>query len=87
MTIHNSKWTTIEGLKKAEARLNRRNLSRRVLEFIGGGLAMLGFSYFMLYVLINFLMGCGEAFYQADGSYLMGECAPFLPWEFFGPNW
>jgi hypothetical protein len=54
---------------------------------MGGGLAMLGFSYFMLYVIINFLMGCGEAFYQADGSYIMGQCAPFLPWDFFGPNW
>ena len=65
----------------------RPSLSRRVLELIGGGAFMLAFSYFMVWVLLNWLMGCGEAFYQADGSYLMGECAPFLPWEFFGGAW
>ena len=66
---------------------NRPSLSRRVLELIGGGAFMLAFSYFMVWVLLNWLMGCGEAFYQADGSYLMGDCAPFLPWEFFGGAW
>mgnify|MGYP006096446541 FL=1 len=65
----------------------RPSLSRRVLELIGGGAFMLAFSYFMVWVLLNWLMGCGEAFYQADGSYLMGDCAPFLPWEFFGGAW
>ena len=87
MTIHNSKWTTIQGLKKAEARLNPRNLSRRVLELTGAGAFMLAFSYFMVWVLLNWLMGCGEVFYQADGSYIPGDCAPFLPWEFFGGAW
>ena len=65
----------------------RPSLSRRALELIGGGAFMLAFSYFMVWVLLNWLMGCGEAFYQADGSYLMGDCAPFLPWEFFGGAW
>jgi len=62
----------------------RPSLPRRVLELIGGGAFMLAFSYFVGWVLFNWLMGCGEAFGQADGSYLMGECAPLLPWEFFG---
>lgn len=66
---------------------NRPSLSRRVWEFIGAGAFMLAFSYFMVWVLLNWFMGCGEAFYQADGSYIMGECAPFLPWDFFGGNW
>lgn len=66
---------------------SRPSLSRRVLELIGGGAFMLAFSYFMVWVLLNWLMGCGEAFYQADGSYLMGDCAPLLPWEFFGGAW
>ena len=66
---------------------NRPSLSRRVLELIGGGAFMLAFSYFMVWILLNWFMGCGEAFYQADGSYIMGDCAPFLPWEFFGGAW
>ena len=79
---------TIQDFNKiTPAPINQKGIIQKLAEITGGGLALLGFSYFMLYVLINFLMGCGEAFYQADGSYLMGECAPFLPWEFFGPNW
>ena len=66
---------------------NRPSLPRRVLELIGGGAFMLAFSYFMVWILLNWFMGCGEAFYQADGSYIMGDCAPFLPWEFFGGAW
>jgi len=79
---------TIQDFNKIKpAPINQKGITQKIAEVMGGGLALLGFSYFMLYVLINFLMGCGEAFYQADGSYLMGQCAPFLPWEFFGPNW
>lgn len=79
---------TIQDFNKiTPAPINQKGIIQKLAEITGGGLALLGFSYFMLYVLINFLMGCGEAFYQADGSYLMGQCAPFLPWEFFGPNW
>jgi hypothetical protein len=70
-----------------KTQFNRPSISRRVLEIIGGGAFMLFFSYCFMWVLLNFLMGCGEAFYQADGSYIMGDCAPFLPWEFFTPNW
>ena len=66
---------------------NRPSLSRRVWEFIGAGAFMLAFSYFFLWLILNWLMGCGEAFYQADGSYILGECAPFAPWEFFGGAW
>ena len=67
---------------------NRRpSLSRRVLDLTGAGAVTLFFAYCFAWVLLNWLMGCGEAFYQADCSYLMGDCAPFLPWNFFGPNW
>ena len=66
---------------------NRPSLSRRVLEFLGTGALLVFLAYFFLFILINWLMGCGEVFYQADGSYIPGECAPFLPWEFFGGNW
>jgi hypothetical protein len=70
-----------------ENNINRPSLSRRVLAFLGKSAFMLFFSYMFFYILLNWLMGCGEAFYQADGSYILGECAPFLPWEFFGGNW
>ena len=67
---------------------NRRpSLSRRVLDLIGAGAVTLFFAHCFIWVLLNWLMGCGEAFYQADGSYLMGDCAPFLPWNFFGGAW
>ena len=70
-----------------KSQFNRPSLPARVLQFIGAGAFMLFFSYCFMWVLLNWLMGCGEAFYQADGSYLMGDCAPFLPWDFFGGAW
>jgi hypothetical protein len=66
---------------------SRPSIPRRVLELTAGAVGTLFFAYFMVWLLLNWFMGCGEAFYQADGSYIMGDCAPFLPWEFFGPNW
>ena len=66
---------------------NRPSLTRRVWEFIGAGAFMLGFAYFFVWVILNWIMGCGEVFYLADGSYIPGECAPFAPWEFFVGNW
>lgn len=77
MTYHNT----------TKSQFNRPSLSRRVLELTGAGAFMLAFSYFMVWVLLNWFMGCGEVFYLADGSYIPGDCAPFLPWEFFSPNW
>jgi hypothetical protein len=70
-----------------ENKLNRPSLTRRALELIGAGAFMLGFAYFFVWIIINWIMGCGEVFYLADGSYIPGECAPFAPWEFFGGNW
>jgi hypothetical protein len=57
------------------------------LDLIGGGVFMLGLAYLMMWVLINWAMGCGEVFYNANGSYTPGYCAPFWPWEFFGGKW
>ena len=70
-----------------ENKMNRPSLSRRVLELIGAGAFMLFFAYLIMWVLINWVMGCGEVFYTADGSYVPGECSPFWPWDLFGGNW
>ena len=76
MTYQNNEYTN-----------SRPSLSRRVLDLIGAGAVTLFFAYCFAWVLLNWLMGCGEAFYQANGSYIMGDCAPFLPWNFFGGAW
>jgi len=66
---------------------NRPSLSRRVLAFLGKTAFMLFFSYMFFYILLNWMMGCGEVFYTADGSYIPGECSPFWPWDLFGGAW
>jgi len=35
---------------------------------------------FLLFVLANWLIGCGEPQYHADGTYLTGECIG-IPYE------
>lgn len=41
------------------------------------------FALLFAWLIINWLMGCGEAFPTADGSYIYGECW-LHPWE--APN-
>ena len=73
---------------KRQSRLNtreRNELIRHITNVIGGliGTAInwLGaitsltiVAMFFSFILINWLSDCGEAFPQADGSYIQGEC-------------
>ena len=73
--------------QNTKSHFNRPSLSARVLAFLGKAGFMLFFSYMLFYILLNWMMGCGEVFYTADGSYIPGECSPFWPWDLFGGNW
>ena len=46
-----------------------------------GAVCMGAFGCFFAWILINWLMGCGESFPQADGTRVMGECLSILPWR------
>jgi hypothetical protein len=35
-------------------------------------------SVFLVWVLVNWLMGCGESFPTANGTYIAGECVGLL---------
>ena len=53
----------------------------RVLEHVAGFITMTLFALFFAWIVINWLMGCGESFPQADGTRVMGECLSILPWR------
>jgi hypothetical protein len=62
---------------KRQSRLNiraRNELIRHITNVIGGLIGTLIIAVFFSFILINWLSGCGEAFPQADGSYIQGEC-------------
>jgi hypothetical protein len=44
-------------------------------------LAIIAFSALLSLVLINWMMGCGEVEYHADGTFVTGECLviPYTP--------
>lgn len=44
---------------------------------IGNVCAVVLMAWLIAFVLINWLMGCGEQFPTANGSYIAGECIPF----------
>ena len=50
-------------------------------EFIGGALFCALFSLMFVWMLVNFITGCGETFYTATGT-MAGECIG--PLELFG---
>lgn len=58
----------------------RRNAQRRaeiiaILWTIAGKvLATVAIGFFIAWVLVNWMMGCGETWVQADGTYIAGEC-------------
>lgn len=54
------------------------------LEFIGGALFCALFSLMFVWMLVNFITGCGETFPTATGAYIAGECIG--PLELFGLN-
>ena len=40
----------------------------------GKVLATIATAFLIAWVLINWMMGCGETWVQADGTYIAGEC-------------
>jgi len=47
---------------------------KRYFEIAAAGLVLVCFSFLMAYTLINWALGCGESFPQADGTRVQGEC-------------
>lgn len=47
---------------------------RRAINFFSGASVLILFNAFIAYVLLNWALGCGESFPQADGSRIQGEC-------------
>lgn len=47
---------------------------KKLSEAAFGILVLCAFSFLMAYTLINWALGCGESFPQADGSRIQGEC-------------
>jgi hypothetical protein len=47
---------------------------KKYLEIIVSFLVLVCFSFFMAFALLNWALGCGESFPQADGSRVEGEC-------------
>ena len=64
-----------------------RSIFGKLAEITIGGLFGLFFAYLAVYIGVNWIMGCGEVFYTADGGTIAGECSPFWPWDFFGGAW
>ena len=53
-----------------------------IRNFVLGGAVLICAALFMVWVLVNWVTGCGETFYTASGSY-PGECVSFV--ELWGP--
>jgi len=47
---------------------------KKYLDIAAAGLVLICFSFLMAYTLINWALGCGESFPQADGTRVQGEC-------------
>ena len=47
---------------------------KKYLDIAAAGLVLICFSFLMAYTLINWALGCGESFPQADGTRIQGEC-------------
>jgi hypothetical protein len=56
------------------AREERAHQRKKLRDAVGGAVMAIFFALLFTYALINWLSGCGEAFHQADGSIVMGEC-------------
>ena len=54
----------------------------RATEFLFGSLACLAFALLIVWVLVNWLTGCGETFPTASGALIAGDCIG--PLELFG---
>jgi hypothetical protein len=51
---------------------------KKYLDIAAAALILVCFSFLMAYTLINWALGCGESFPQADGSRIQGECINVL---------
>lgn len=47
---------------------------KKYLESVATALVMICFSFVMAFTLLNWALGCGESFPQADGTRIQGEC-------------
>jgi len=47
---------------------------KKYLDIAAAALVLICFSFLMAYTLINWALGCGESFPQADGTRVQGEC-------------
>ena len=47
---------------------------KKYLDTAAAILVLVCFSFLMAYTLINWALGCGESFPQADGTRIQGEC-------------
>jgi hypothetical protein len=47
---------------------------KKYLDIAAAILVLVCFSFLMAYTLINWALGCGESFPQADGTRIQGEC-------------
>jgi len=47
---------------------------KKYLDIAAAGLVLICFSFLMAYTLLNWALGCGESFPQADGTRVQGEC-------------
>jgi hypothetical protein len=47
---------------------------KKYLDIAAAVLVLVCFSFLMAYTLINWALGCGESFPQADGTRIQGEC-------------
>ena len=47
---------------------------KKYLYIAAAALVLVCFSFLMAYTLINWALGCGESFPQADGTRIQGEC-------------
>lgn len=57
----------------------RAERNRRILDILLGMFITSIFSMFFAWLIINWILGCGEHFYTADGSIVYGSC--FMhPW-------
>ena len=63
--------------ERRSRRLNthaRNELLRLVIHYVGVLTGLCIVALFILFILVNWISGCGERFPTADGGYIQGEC-------------
>lgn len=58
-----------------------RNLAAEAIALALKGVVLVLIAYFITWVGINWVTGCGETFITYTGERIAGECVPFLVWE------